>query len=108
MNKQLRWLDEKSELMLLRHIVKEYGHLDFDKLFDDIEEVDCVMNEHRIDTTESKDNSVSENHFFKHHYMFRAFFDKENEWYDYYEEEYGVKPKGVKRTFDLKTELTNR
>ena len=37
--------------------------------------------------------------------MFRAFFDKKNVWYDWYVENYEPEYVGVKKEFDLETEL---
>ena len=41
----------------------------------------------------------------RQHYMFRAFFDKNNEWWDNFVYEYEEEPVGVKKDFDLETEL---
>jgi hypothetical protein len=98
-------MNKDTELTLLRHIVKTYGHLDFDEIKDDVEYMDCVMMEHGIRDEDQEGQFFKLAELKREHYMFRAFFDKKNVWYDWYVENYEPEYVGVKKEFDLETEL---
>tara|TARA_Y100000592_G_C5407162_1_gene286243 strand:- start:41 stop:376 length:336 start_codon:yes stop_codon:yes gene_type:complete len=103
----------ETELMIYKHIVEEYGHLDFTEIKEGNrrdsagEMIDCVMMEHGIRDVE---NWVKEQYTIKEmmrrHYMFRWFFDKDNVWWDCYVEMYDRgEPKGVMKEFDIEEML---
>ena len=96
-------MNVETELMIYKHIVSEYGHLDFDEIKDrknGCEYMDCVMMEYGI-----RDNDNWDKEMLKQHYIFRYFFDEYNDWWDWYVEEYDEEPINVKSDFDIKKVL---
>ena len=101
-------MNTETELVMLRHIVETYGHLDFDDIKNNADMMDCVMMEHGIRDEENwVVRQYSNKEMKRRHYMFRAFFDKENLWWNWWVEDMGADPVGVKKEFDLETELNN-
>ena len=105
-------MNPKTELMIYKHIVKEYGSLDFDEIRHGTMRdeagcyMDCIMMEHGIRDDDNWDEEQMEYRHYKfRHYMFRWFFDTDNVWWDWYVEEYGEEPKGVKQKFDIVKEF---
>jgi hypothetical protein len=95
-----------TELMIYKHIVKEYGHLDFEDIKNINDYRDCVMMEHGIRDLENwNKEQYTINEMMRRHYMFRWFFDEYNDWWDWYVEEYEKEPEGVKKDYDINEEL---
>ena len=96
--------NDAEALLLLKYITKKFGHLSFDKIGpirhdedenDGLGWMDCVMMEHSM--RDGSDRSF--NWDLPQHYAFRAFFDPNDQWWNWYFEEYGQYPIGVEETF---------
>ncbi len=103
----------ETELMIYKHIVEEYGHLDFTEIMEGDRRdeagcyIDCILMEHGIrDVANWVKEQYSIKEMMRRHYMFRWFFDKNGVWWDWYVENEGRgEPKGVKKEFDIEEEL---
>ena len=96
--------NDAEALLLLKYITKKFGHLDFNEIgpirHDEDEQaglcyMDCVMMEHSMRSADDSGPFID----LKQHYAFRAFFDPNDQWWNWYFEEYGQYPIGVEETF---------
>ena len=100
--------DLKEQIRIYDYISKKYGHLDFYKIWEDKMYMDCVMFEHNIRDGGQWDEKSLQwwkttlKQSKKEHYMFRAFFDRDNTWYNFYVETYGDQPKDVEKENHMK------